>query len=100
VIASDDKPVERLRAPVPLELHAFGLEATLARLPAARLRAETPLSPDGGLIADLHDPIEDPAALAARLDATPGVVDHGLFPPSMVHDVLIAGTTGVEHRRN
>jgi ribose 5-phosphate isomerase A len=100
VIASGDKPVERLRAPVPLELHAFGLEATLARLPAARLRAETPRSPDGGLIADLHDPIDDPAALAARLDATPGVVDHGLFPPSMVHDVLIAGTTGVEHRRN
>jgi ribose 5-phosphate isomerase A len=100
VIASGDKPVERLRPPVPLELHVFGLESTLARLPGARLRAETPRSPDGGVIADLHDAVDDPAALAARLDATPGVVDHGLFPRSMVHEVLIAGTTGVEHRRS
>lgn len=99
VIASGDKPVAALRAPLPLELHVFGLESTLARLPQARLRAGTPRSPDGGVIADLHEPIVDPAALAARLAATPGVVDHGLFPPELVHDVLIAGTTGVEHRR-
>lgn len=98
VIASAEKAVERLRAPVPLELQAFGLEATLGRLPMARLR-DVPRSPDGGVIADLHEPIDDPAALAARLDATPGVVDHGLFSPALVHDVLIAGTTGVEHRR-
>ncbi len=31
-----------------------------------------------------------PAALAARLDAVPGVVSHGIFPPSLVSDVLIA----------
>lgn len=111
VIASSDKPVQRLRAPVPLELLSFGLEATLRRLPGARLRAAAPLSPDGGLIADLHDlggggsaggaagEIADPAALAARLDATPGVVAHGLFPPSLVSDVLIARGTVVEHRR-
>jgi ribose 5-phosphate isomerase A len=106
VIASSDKPVERLRAPVPLELLTFGLEATLARLPGARLRETAQPSPDGGLIADLHLPegdhggeIADPAALAARLDATPGVVAHGLFAPSLVTDVLIAHGAVVEHRR-
>jgi len=102
VIVSSDKPVRRLRAPVPLELLAFGLESTLARLPGARLREAAQPSPDGGLIADLHEPageIADPAALAARLDATPGVVSHGLFPPALVADVLIARGAVVEHRR-
>jgi ribose 5-phosphate isomerase A len=98
VIASADKAVERLHPPVPLELHAFGLAATLRRLPDARLR-DAARSPDGGVIADLHEPIDDPAALAARLDATPGVVDHGIFSPALVHDVLIAGRDGIEHRR-
>jgi len=102
VIASSDKPVARLRPPVPLELLAFGLEATLRRLPDARLRDGAPPSPDGGVIADLHLPeteVADPAALAARLDATPGIVAHGLFPPSAVDDVLIARGDDVEHRR-
>jgi len=36
--------------------------------------------------------------LAARLSATAGLVEHGLFPPSMVHDVIVAGGDGVEHR--
>ncbi|MDO8210607.1 ribose 5-phosphate isomerase A [Conexibacter sp. CPCC 206217] len=99
VIASSDKTVERLHAPVPLELHEFGLASTLRRLPMARLRPDTPRSPDNGLIADLHEPIDDPAALAQRLEATPGIVDHGLFPSAMVHDVLIARASGVEHLR-
>ncbi|MBB4663480.1 ribose 5-phosphate isomerase A [Conexibacter arvalis] len=102
VIVSSDKPVEALRPPVPLELLAFGLESTLRRLPGARLREPAQPSPDGGLIADLHEPdgpLADPAALAAGLDATPGVVAHGLFPPSLVADVLIARGGEVEHRR-
>jgi ribose 5-phosphate isomerase A len=99
VIASSNKTVERLHAPVPLELEEFGLQATLHRLPGAVLR-DAPRSPDGGLIADLHEQIDDPAALAARLDATPGVVDHGLFAPTLVSDVLIARGADVEHRRS
>ncbi len=35
-------------------------------------------------------------ALAARLSATPGVVDHGLFPPALVGGVLIARAGRVE----
>jgi ribose 5-phosphate isomerase A len=51
---------------------------------------DAPPSPDGGLIADYRGPIGDPAALAARLSATPGVVEHGLFAPSAATEVIVA----------
>jgi ribose 5-phosphate isomerase A len=98
VIASGDKVVDALGPPVPLELLAFGLPATLAALGRAELR-HVPLSPDGGAIADYHGEVADPAGLAARLSAMPGVIDHGLFPPALVHDVLIARGDEIEHRR-
>ena len=98
VIVSSDKPVEQLHAPVPLELFAFGLAATLRALPDAVPR-DVPLTPDGGVIADYHGEVGDPAALAALLDAVPGVVSHGLFPPSMVSSVLIARGDEVEMRQ-
>jgi len=41
------------------------------------------------VIADYFGPVGDPAELAARLSAAPGVIDHGLFPATMVSDVLI-----------
>ncbi len=97
VIASSDKPVDRLHPPVPLELLAFGLAATLRELPDAVLRAAPP-TPDGGVLADYHGDVGDPARLAAMLDAAPGVVAHGLFPPSMVTCVLIARGDEVEVR--
>jgi ribose 5-phosphate isomerase A len=73
---------------VPLELLSFGLRATMRRVSPASLR-DVPISPDGGVIADYHGPVDDPAALAVRLSSTPGVVDHGLFPPQMVTTVLV-----------
>ena len=98
VIASGDKVVDALGPPVPLELLAFGIPATLRALGDAKLR-HVPLSPDGGAIADYFGAFDDPAALAAWLSATPGVTDHGLFPPSLVTDVLIARDGEIEHRR-
>ncbi len=97
VIASAEKDVRELAAPVPLELLAFGVQRTLVMLAPARLRG-VPESPDGGLIADYLGPAGDPQALAVRLSATPGVVDHGLFAPTMVSTVMIARETGVEVR--
>jgi ribose 5-phosphate isomerase A len=100
VIADSSKPVEQLAAPIPLELSPFGLPSTLRRLHeqvgAVELRPATPPSPDGGLIADYRGPVGDPAALAATLAAVPGVVDHGLFPPQMVSEVLIGRGGEVE----
>ncbi len=98
VIVSSDKPVDRLRPPVPLELLAFGLAATLHTLPGAVLR-RAPLTPDGGVLADYYGDIDDPARLSAMLDAVPGVVAHGLFPPSLVSSVLIARGNEVEVRQ-
>jgi ribose 5-phosphate isomerase A len=98
VIVSSDKPVPRLRPPVPLELLAFGLAATLHALPGAVLRASPP-TPDGGVLADFHGEVGDPALLSERLDAVAGLVSHGLFPPSMVSTVLIARGEEVEARR-
>ena len=95
VIASSDKLVETIAPPIPLELLAYGLDATLARLGEVELR-NVPPSPDGGVIADYLGPVEDPAAVAAWLSATAGVVDHGLFPPELTSDVLVGRGEEVE----
>jgi ribose 5-phosphate isomerase A len=96
VIADSSKPVDALSAPVPLELFAFGLRSTLGRLGAAVEPRDVPRSPDGGVIADCNGEIGDPAALAARLEADPGVAAHGLFPPAMVSAVLVGAGSAVE----
>jgi ribose 5-phosphate isomerase A len=98
VIASASKAVAALTPPVPLELIAFGAGVTLARLGHARLRDGVPPSPDGGLIADYLGSIEDPRRLAAWLSAEPGVIEHGLFAPEMVSEILIGRDAGVERR--
>jgi ribose 5-phosphate isomerase A len=98
VIVSADKLVERLGPPVPVELLGFGLAGTLRRLPEVRLRGGAP-SPDGGVIADYIGTVDDPEALAARLAETVGVVEHGLFPPSMVSEVLLGRGEDVERFR-
>ena len=46
---------------------------------------------------DYHGPVADPAELAARFEATPGVVGHGLFPPEMVHEVVVGRPAGADH---
>jgi ribose 5-phosphate isomerase A len=97
VIASAEKAVEELRPPVPLEILRFGAHTTLAALGEAILR-DAPPSPDNNLLAYYLGPIEDPRALSERLSSTPGVVDHGLFAPEMVSDILIAEPDGVHHR--
>jgi ribose 5-phosphate isomerase A len=96
VIVSSDKLVEALSPPVPLELLAYGHRATLRRLAPVALR-DAPRSPDGGVIADHLGPIADPAELAARFAAVPGVIEHGLFPPELLTEVLVG--RGVEAHR-
>jgi ribose 5-phosphate isomerase A len=89
VIADSSKPASALRGPVPLELFAFGLSSCLARLGDDVSLREVPASPDGGVIADYRGPIGDPAELAARFDADPGIAAHGLFPPEMVSELFV-----------
>jgi ribose 5-phosphate isomerase A len=98
VVASSDKAVEALGPPVPLELLAYGLHATLRSLGQVELR-DVPPSPDGGVIADYRGEVGDPAELAARLASAPGVVEHGLFGPELVSEILVARGDEVERRR-
>ena len=101
VIGDSSKLVDRIKAPIPLELNRFGLASTLERigrgLGEVAVRPDCPPSPDDGVIADYTGPVHQPGELAARLALTPGVVDHGLFPAGMVSAVLIGRGDSVDH---
>ncbi len=104
IVADASKLVDRLgaRAPVPVEVVAFGWETTAARL--AELGAQPRLRPDGegafrtdggNLILDCAiGLIDDAAALDRTMRAVIGVVETGLFV-GMAERVLIAGAEGV-----
>jgi ribose 5-phosphate isomerase A len=119
VIADESKWVPVLgRFPLPVEVVPFGLAATRRTLdavvreaarealpgevehPAALVlrcgKAGHPFVTDGGhfIIDASLGSIRDPAALALRLNAIPGVVEHGLFI-GLVHIAIIAGPGGV-----
>ena len=110
VIADTTKRVEKLgRFPLPVEVVPFGVEATrLAVIAAckgasaqgeARLRSAAngrPFHTDGGhLILDLDlGRIDEPEALAGRLVAVPGVVEHGLFI-GLATGAILAGENGL-----
>jgi ribose 5-phosphate isomerase A len=96
VISDSSKPVPELTGPVPLELFAFGLRSTLDRMGGAVELREAPPSPDDGVIADYFGNVGDPAELAARLEADPGVAAHGIFPADMVSEVLVGKGSAVD----
>lgn len=95
MIADSTKQVEHLVGSVPLELVGFGLASTIARLGSVTLR-NVPESPDGGVIADWAGDLSRPEDVAELMSGTPGVVERGLFPPSMVSAVVIGRTSGAE----
>lgn len=98
VMVDESKLVAAIVPPIPLELMAFGIASVLRALAPSAIR-DVPHSPDGGIIADFRGAVGDPAALASRFDATPGLVDHGLFPPAMVSEILIGHVDGSVERR-
>jgi ribose 5-phosphate isomerase A len=110
VIADQSKWVQRLgRFPLPIEIVPFGATATRRAVEAAAAAAGCPgpavlrrtadghaFVTDGGhwlVDARLHQ-IGDPPALAARLAAVPGVVEHGLFI-GLARTAIVAGPDGV-----
>src|SRR5450631_3884987 len=110
VIADETKWVAVLgRFPLPVEVVPFGLAATRRTIEAAvraagcagslvlrHDKAGHPFVTDGGhFIVDASlGSIRDPVALASRLAAIPGVVEHGLFI-GLVRIAIIAGPAGV-----
>jgi ribose 5-phosphate isomerase A len=88
IIVDARKQVAALGAvPVPVEVTPFGIAVVsralraLGGAPTLRAAAAGPYLTDGGnqILDCAFGPIADPGALAARLDATVGVVEHGLF---------------------
>ena len=105
IVVDDSKLVPRLgsKAPVPVEVVAFGWQSTASRLtqlgarPMLREAADgTPFRTDGGnLILDCaFHPIADPAALELAISRVVGVVESGLFI-GMANLALVAGAAGV-----
>jgi ribose 5-phosphate isomerase A len=95
VVVDSSKPVTEIEPPIPVELSAFGVAATLRQLGAAKLR-DGPPSPDGGVLADYAGEANEPDRLATWLAAVPGVVEHGLFAPSLVSEVLVGRGEAVD----
>jgi ribose 5-phosphate isomerase A len=109
IIVDSTKLVDRLgtNVSVPVEVVAFGLEATQAALEVlgadAQIRLAAPNQPfvtDGGnhILDCRFDPITDPARLEERIRRVVGVVESGLFI-SRADPVFVAGESGV-HRLN
>ena len=110
VIADQSKWVQRLgRFPLPIEIVPFGATATSPAIDAAAAAAGCPCravlrkTPDGHafvtdgghwLVDAQLQQIVDPPALAARLAAVPGVMEHGLFI-GLARTAIVAGPDGV-----
>ena len=96
VIVDWTKVVDALRPPVPLEVMTFGLASTMRLLsdlgPVRRHDGAT--TPDGNVLVEFEGDTGDPARLSGALDAVPGVVGHGLFPPHLVTEVLVGRADG------
>ena len=97
VIADSTKVVDALHAPIPVELLEFGLAATMARLAPTALR-DVAAESRRRRHRRLHGARRRSGPAGRSLSATPGLVEHGLFPPEMVAVVLIGRGDAVERR--
>ena len=97
VIVDSGKAVERLGGfPLPVEVVPFAREQVRRRMLALGAFAELRAGAEGPFVTDEGNrildcrfgAIADASALAARLDAVPGIVGHGLFV-DMADDVIV-----------
>lgn len=100
VVVDESKLVARLGAfGTPLEVLDFAPRVVARRieqLGATAVTTRAQRSDNGNLLMDAHfGTIDDPVGLGAELAAIPGLVEHGLFPSTMVERVVVAGATGV-----
>ena len=103
VLVDETKLVRRLgdTFPVPAEVIEDALPLVRGRLEAmgATVSQREGVTELGNRILDARfGPIEDPAALSARLDAIPGLLEHGLFV-GMAHLVLVGDLSTETVRR-
>lgn len=111
LVATTEKSVDRLGAntPLPVEIVAFAWMQTAGRLrdvgfsPTLRPSSGDPSLPattdGGGFILDCATgAMADPGAIAARVKAIPGVIEHGLFH-GIARSVLQVDPDGAVVRR-
>lgn len=88
----------------PLEVLDFAprvVATAVMSLGATAVTTRDRRSDNGNLVMDAQfGTIPDPVALAAALAATPGIVEHGIFPGSMVERVVVGGLNGVRELVN
>jgi len=100
VVVDEHKLVPRLGPfGTPVELLRFAPRVamqSIRKLGASSVALRAEPSDNGNLLADAHfGEIEVPEQLAAQLAAVPGLVDHGLFPATMVERVVVGAADGV-----
>ena len=104
LVVDSGKMVERLGAfPLPVEVVPFAREQVRREMLALGASVDLRAGMDGPFVTDEGNhildcrfgEIADAAALAARLDAVPGIVEHGLFI-DMADDVIV-GRGGSAH---
>jgi ribose 5-phosphate isomerase A len=108
IIADSSKQVPVLgRFPLPVEVIPFAQALILRKIEALGAKVRLRQLPDGSpFVTDEHNhildchfgPITDPPGLARKLEAMPGVVEHGLFI-GMAGLVLLAQGSDVQELR-
>jgi ribose 5-phosphate isomerase A len=106
IIVDESKLAPRLgtKWALPVEVVPFARAAEerfIASLGAdvrLRLKDGRPVATDqGNLLLDAaFGPMDDPAAIAEKLNGRAGIVEHGLFL-GLAHDVIVAGKDGIRH---
>ncbi len=106
IIVDESKLAPRLgtKWALPVEVVPFARPAEerfLASMGAAvtlRSKGGRPVTTDqGNLLLDAaFGPMENPAAIAEKLNGRAGIVEHGLFI-GLAHDVIVAGREGIRH---
>jgi ribose 5-phosphate isomerase A len=100
VVVDESKLVERLGAfGLPIEVLRFapGIASDRIRaLGASRIHRRPGLDDNQNVLLDaFFGTIEDPESLGRRLDAIPGLVEHGLFLATLVERVVVGRPGGV-----
>jgi ribose 5-phosphate isomerase A len=105
VVVDDTKLVDQLGPfGTPIEVLGFApavVAAAVQALGAGEIVTRPVRSDNGNLVMLAHfGTIADPVALGARLAEVPGLVEHGIFPGSMVERVVVAGADGTRELVN
>lgn len=89
IVTDGSKYVQKLSAPVPLEVLSFAFNLVVRRvaemggqpiLRLGKMKDGPVITDNGNFVVDAHfGPIENPQGLSAALSSIPGVIEHGIF---------------------